>query len=119
MNIISKDVYKTTRPVVKFFMGGRRKKRRFYRIRHACTRVCSKPPADFPQTIEPGADTRRRGRETPRGSRERYWFEVSNAESKAMSLVGKSKDLTRAHASVAPWILSILPSSHSTESGPL
>lgn len=48
-----------------------------------------------------------------------YWFDVSKAESKAILLVGKSNDFTRAHASVAPCTLSILPSSHSTDSGPL
>lgn len=119
MNIISKDVYKTTRPVVKFFMGGQRKKTPFLQYPTRMRPRLFEASADFPQTIEPVAGMRRRGRETPRGLRKRYWLEVSNAESNAMSLVGKSKDLTRAHASVAPWILSILPSSHSTESGPL
>lgn len=49
----------------------------------------------------------------------RYWLEVSNAESNAISERGKSNERTRAADSVAPWTLSIRPSSHSTESGPL
>lgn len=49
----------------------------------------------------------------------RYWLEVSNAESNAISERGKSNERTRAADSVAPWTLSMRPSSHSTESGPL
>ena len=47
-----------------------------------------------------------------------YWFSLSNAESKATVLGGKSKALTKAEASVAPWTRSMRMSSHSTESGP-
>ena len=75
--------------------------------------------------------THRRGKnlykKTPRDSlrspagetQNNYWFDVSKAESNAISERGKSKARTRPADSVAPCTLSILPSSHSTESGPL
>ena len=47
-----------------------------------------------------------------------YWFSLSKAESKITSLGAKSRSLVKAQLSAAPWMRSMRPSSHSTESGP-
>ncbi len=54
-----------------------------------------------------------------RGWGKDYWLDLSNAASKATVLRGKSRSLTKAQLSVAPWKRSMRPSSHSIESGPL
>lgn len=67
-----------------------------------------------PQSALAASPNKKSAASTPR-----YWLEVSNAESNAISERGKSNERTRAADSVAPWTLSMRPSSHSTESGPL
>lgn len=77
-------------------------------------RTYQKTPRRTPQSTPAANPNKKSAASTPR-----YWLEVSNAESNAISERGKSNERTRAADSVAPWTLSIRPSSHSTESGPL
>ena len=74
-----------------------------------------KEPRAEPRKAPPAANPNKKSA----ASTPHYWLEVSNAESNAISERGKSNERTRAADSVAPWILSMRPSSHSTESGPL
>lgn len=76
--------------------------------------LSKKAPRRAPQSALAASPNKKSAASTPR-----YWLEVSNAESNAISERGKSNERTRAADSVAPWTLSMRPSSHSTESGPL
>ena len=80
----------------------------------ALRRASQKAPRRAPQSALAASPNKKSAASTPR-----YWLEVSNAESNAISERGKSNERTRAADSVAPWTLSMRPSSHSTESGPL
>lgn len=77
-------------------------------------RASPKATLRAPQSALAASPNKKSAASTPR-----YWLEVSNAESNAISERGKSNERTRAADSVAPWTLSMRPSSHSTESGPL